>query len=185
MNPLIRIKVDELARGGLKNHNILEQLKKVENVPEELLPTKRQLTKRRYNLKQIVLDELKDNTKIGFNKWIGEIKSFSSAAILNSPLASVTMNPNWLPFIRTVGMGELEMRYHSFPNVRITDKGNRSVLSTTGLPRSYIFFSPSSTDWGMRYRPWYSCIAVPSRSVITAPSSGKQDLLKKSCNCAN
>lgn len=80
MNPLIRISVDSDIRSGLSNFRILEKLKDVIKVPEEIVPSNDQLTNRRFYLKTIITGDLAKNTKGGFIKWKEENSvEFSSA----------------------------------------------------------------------------------------------------------
>ena len=56
-------------RSGLSNFKITEKLKDIYKVPEDLIPNNDQITNRRFYLKTVITDELKNNTKGSFAKW--------------------------------------------------------------------------------------------------------------------
>ena len=60
----------------------------------------------------------------------------SSSSKHSSSLSSRVTYPIWLPYKETTGIGAFAIASHSLPNVRMTDNGNRSELSTTGRPSS-------------------------------------------------
>ena len=72
----IKEEVDKLIKSGLPNEKIIKFLKDEKKVKEEILPTNRQLTDRRYHLKKVVLKHLKENTKGKFVNWFNLHKDF-------------------------------------------------------------------------------------------------------------
>lgn len=72
----IKEEVDKLIRSGHSNEKIIKFLKDEKKVKEEILPTNRQLTDRRYHLKKVVLKHLKENTKGKFVNWFNLHKDF-------------------------------------------------------------------------------------------------------------
>lgn len=71
INPLIKVKVDDLIRLGLTNYEILNELEEME-IPEDTIPTHRQISNRRFYYKNAMLAELHDNTKGAYEKWLLE-----------------------------------------------------------------------------------------------------------------
>lgn len=72
INDLVKLKVDELIKIGVNNFKIIKHLEAEINVPDDLLPTNKQITSRRHYLMGRILKELKNNKLGGFITWLSE-----------------------------------------------------------------------------------------------------------------